>query len=92
MRYRELLKVVIFDTPKACRKLPLPLLSASYLSLHPSLFSVRVAGLTAYHFTSRGRSQVLGNKESMELGMEMLFKLALAYSITVAQKNVPMFA
>ena len=49
----------------------------SYLSLHPSLFSVRVAGLTAYDFTSRGRSQVLGNKESMELGMgrEML-KLA----------------
>ena len=39
---------------------------------------MRVAGLTAYDFTSRGRSRVLGNRESMELGMgrEMLFKLA----------------
>ena len=41
---------------------------------------MRVAGLTAYDFTSssRGRSRVLGNKEFMELGMgrEMLFKLA----------------
>ena len=30
----------------------------SYLSLHPSLFSVRVAGLTAYDFTSMGRSRI----------------------------------
>ena len=39
---------------------------------------MRVASLTAYDFTFRGRSRVLGNKESMELGMgrEMLFKLA----------------
>ena len=41
---------------------------------------MRVAGLTAFDFTSRGRSRVLGNKESMELGMgrEMLFNLKLA--------------
>ena len=60
----------------------------SYLSLHPSLFSMQIAGLssclTAYDFTSRGRSRVWGNKESMELGMGdavQVGKLALAYSI-----------